>query len=537
MVLFIGETLCRDRFVIGFSINHQHSSLHDSILSSHPKVSSFHIHYQIPQIIQNKQRQSSRISSSLYSTTSPDKQNGTEQEEEAIKKSRRKRGIPKRIMNIYVNYISRLWKETNTTSRERIANQKAYHAIKQVHHLLQNGEEYVDILNHHDGDSLDDMEHKEDARDDLLSACNTMLDLLGPIGEEETSDGALIESKKNHNNKSVVVKDEKKAPKKKKSRSILFGVSMGAAVAFWVFSGNFLFTTLFTLMTALGQLEYYRMVMRVGIYPARKISVVGACAMFITALVAPELHQICLPLFGTYAMIWFLTMRRKVSTISEIATTFTGMFYLGYIPSFWVRIRGIQATPDQPVTLLRPLVVPLLKTITTFTKNTFPYISRFISSPVTVGSTFIFWTWISIAFSDVGAYFSGRKYGNTKLGSIFPVAGAASPNKTVEGYLGGTIYGAAFATLGAWIMQWPYWYLTGPIHGVMLAFLGLVGDLTASMLKRDSGLKDFGDLLPEHGGIMDRVDSFIFTAPYSWLVLQFIIPALRARSRMPLPVP
>ena len=158
----------------------------------------------------------------------------------------------------------------------------AYHAIKQVHHLLQNGEEYVDILNHHDGDSLDDMEHKEDARDDLLSACNTMLDLLGPIGEEETSDGALIESKKNHNNKSVVVKDEKKAPKKKKRRSILFGASMGAAVAFWVFSGNFLFTTLFTLMTALGQLEYYRMVMRVGIYPARKISVVGACAMFIT---------------------------------------------------------------------------------------------------------------------------------------------------------------------------------------------------------------------------------------------------------------
>lgn len=86
-------------------------------------------------------------------------------------------------------------------------------------------------------------------------------------------------------------------------------------------------------------------------------------------------------------------------------------------------------------------------------------------------------------------------------------------------------------------MQWPYWYLTGPLHGISLAFLGLVGDLTASMLKRDSGLKDFGDLLPEHGGIMDRVDSFIFTAPYSWIVCQFIIPALRARSRLAIPVP
>lgn len=191
-------------------------------------------------------------------------------------------------------------------------------------------------------------------------------------------------------------------------------------------------------------------------------------------------------------MIWFLTMRRKVSTIPEIATTFTGMFYLGYIPSFWVRIRLIQGNSDQPVTLLRPILAPLLDSINSYAKSTFPYFSRFITSPITAGSVFIFWTWISIAFSDVGAYFTGRKYGKHKLGSIFPAAGAASPNKTVEGYLGGTLFCAAFATAGSIVMQWPYWYLTGPIHGITLAFLGLLGDLTASMLKRDSGMKDFG---------------------------------------------
>lgn len=181
-----------------------------------------------------------------------------------------------------------------------------------------------------------------------------------------------------------------------------------------------------------------------------------------------------------------------MSTISEIATTFTGMFYLGYIPSFWVKLRMITSQPGEPATLIRPLVAPLLELVNNFAKSTFPHLCKFIHSPVTAGSVFIFWTWISIAFSDVGAYFMGRKYGKTKLGAILPAAGAASPNKTIEGFFGGTLFSAAFATTGAWIMQWPYWYLTGPVHGIMLGFLGLVGDLTASMLKRDSGLKDFG---------------------------------------------
>jgi CDP-diglyceride synthetase len=211
-----------------------------------------------------------------------------------------------------------------------------------------------------------------------------------------------------------------------------------------------------------------------------------------------------------------------------------GMFYLGYIPSFWVRIRTFGGELEP--TSIAPLVAPMLNWFGQTAEKLPSFIPKSIHLPITTGSIFIFWSWLCIAFSDVGAYFVGRKFGRTKLGQISPAAGATSPNKTVEGVIGGCVVSGALGMLGAWVMKWPRWYLTGAVHGVMLAMLGLIGDLTASMLKRDAGLKDFGDLLPEHGGIMDRVDSFIFTAPYSWIVIQYVIPFLKAGAKTKLPV-
>lgn len=446
---------------------------------------------------------------------------------------RKKKITPQVVAQLYVTYATKLWRQTNHEEREKLAAQKALSAVKRVKNLME-GEEYVDLSLSKEGESSYEVNDRIKARDQLLLACNNMLEHMeitrgyhkkwSPEKDSKLSSDNKVASRSSKDGTSST-NDTKRNPlkKKKKSRSILFGAIMGAMVSCWVFSGNIMFTVLFTLMTVLGQLEYYRMVMKAGIYPARRISILGACAMFVTALFAPNLHQTCLPIFATYAMIWFLTMRRTVTTIPEIATTFTGMFYLGYIPSFWVRIRliGTQVFEARGTTRLGPFLSPILDPTLNYLN------SKGINSPITKGAVFIFWTWISIAFADVGAYFAGRRFGKTKLGELAPAAGAASPNKTFEGYIGGSILSASFACLGAWIMRWPYWYLTGPLHGVMLAFLGLVGDLTASMLKRDSGIKDFGDILPEHGGIMDRVDSFIFTAPYSWLIISCVIPSLR----------
>eukprot|EP00536_Pseudo-nitzschia_multiseries_P008469 jgi/Psemu1/198140/e_gw1.215.24.1 len=307
---------------------------------------------------------------------------------------------------------------------------------------------------------------------------------------------------------------------------------MGAAVAAWVFSGDYIFTGLFCLITILGQLEYYRMVMQTGVFAARRISVIGATSMFLTALFAPDLHQLCLPMFGLWAMIWNLTARRKIATIPEIATTFTGMFYLGYVPSFWVRIRTMGSTMMEP-TRLFPVTAAMRSYL--FEKFGFLVPKTLVHLPITSGAVFIFWSWISLAFSDVGAYFVGRKFGKTKLGELSPAAGKTSPNKSVEGVIGGCIASSMFSIAGAWAQKWPAFVLTGAIHGTILALLGLIGDLTASMLKRDADLKDFGNLIPEHGGIMDRVDSFVWTAPYSFLVCAYIIPALKAAAKVPVP--
>lgn len=442
-----------------------------------------------------------------------------------------KASLGERAVTLYVGYAKKLWRETSADQRKRLARENAIASIEKVNHLVDGvglGGAFWDM-----NDEKDDEETKM-AKRQMGEACERMLAVLKREKETILESGQSLSKDRplrSNGSSALEVKPSNQegsedAPTKKKSRSVVFGAIMGALVACWVFSGNFVFTALFTLMTVLGQLEYYRMVMKAGIYPARRISVLGACAMFVTALFAPTLHQVCLPVFATWAMVWFLTMRRSVSTISEIATTFTGMFYLGYVPSFWVRTRLIGGNREP--TRLAPLVAPMLRYIGHTASSLPKWMPKAIHLPITSGAIFIFWAWLCIAFSDVGAYFAGRRFGKTKLSVISPAAGATSPNKTVEGVIGGCTISAVLATLGAWVQKWPYWYVIGPLHGVMLALLGLVGDLTASMLKRDAGIKDFGDLIPEHGGIMDRVDSFIFSAPYGYLFLSHFLPTLRA---------
>lgn len=108
--------------------------------------------------------------------------------------------------------------------------------------------------------------------------------------------------------------------------------------------------------------------------------------------------------------------------------------------------------------------------------------------------------------NDVAQYIAGRLFGRRRI------APRLSPNKTVEGFLGGIVVTVALAGLLGPLLT-PLSLPLSLALGLLLAVAGFMGDLTMSAIKRDLGLKDTGSAIPGHGGVLDRLDSLIFTAP------------------------
>lgn len=125
------------------------------------------------------------------------------------------------------------------------------------------------------------------------------------------------------------------------------------------------------------------------------------------------------------------------------------------------------------------------------------------------------WLILLTAFgTDIFAYFSGHLFGKHKL------CPQISPKKTIEGSIGGTIGSVALCTAFSLIFT-PELLTHAVIIGILGGIISQFGDLTASIFKRKLGIKDYGNLIPGHGGILDRFDSVLFTAPmvYYYIVL------------------
>ncbi len=147
---------------------------------------------------------------------------------------------------------------------------------------------------------------------------------------------------------------------------------------------------------------------------------------------------------------------------------------------------------------------------------------------------YAFWVVLSLGvpwFADSGAYFSGVLLGKHKL------CPAISPKKTVEGAVGGIIcgvlstfliayvfcliYGADMSVGGGGTVRYGFEILPLIIIGVVNSVLSIFGDLTFSVIKRTCGIKDYGSIMPGHGGLLDRFDSVLFCSPLVYFISQY----------------
>jgi phosphatidate cytidylyltransferase len=130
---------------------------------------------------------------------------------------------------------------------------------------------------------------------------------------------------------------------------------------------------------------------------------------------------------------------------------------------------------------------------------------------------------ICASITDVGAYFVGVLFGKHR--GVTKV----SPNKSLEGYIGGIVVGCLVLMLYAVVLgRFAGVSVSMPImalYGIVGSAVTELGDLSFSLIKRQEGVKDYGDLLPGHGGMMDRFDSTVFAAP-AIMVLVWLLPAI-----------
>ncbi|MDF5712446.1 MAG: phosphatidate cytidylyltransferase [Rhizonema sp. NSF051] len=268
--------------------------------------------------------------------------------------------------------------------------------------------------------------------------------------------------------------------------------------------GGWPFTLLFAVIIFLGQNEYFNLVRTKGMAPAAKTTMFVSQVLLVICTIDGSLADAVMPVAGTF-ICFYLLFQPKMATIADIAASILGLFYTGYLPSYWVRMRAINNFASGGYGLHD------WANIFQSEKRDFTLLSQ--------GLTATLLTFLCIWAADIGAYIIGKFFGKTPLTDI-------SPKKTVEGAIFGIVASVVVAVVGTYYLNWPRTPFTGIALGLLIGIASILGDLTESMLKRDAGVKDSGQLIPGHGGILDRTDSYIFTAPLVYYFVTLLLPLL-----------
>ncbi|MCY3786152.1 MAG: phosphatidate cytidylyltransferase [bacterium] len=246
-----------------------------------------------------------------------------------------------------------------------------------------------------------------------------------------------------------------------------------AVVCFWL--SSVLTLVLLCVLTVLAAGEFFSAMRVVGYQPATLVGLVAAVGLPVAVYWrGAEAYPLGIGLVIMAALCWHLVGVTSERPVPNVAVTLFGVGYVVVLGSFG----ALMLTYDKGTGLLFGAVVG------------------------------------TVAY-DVGAWAVGRMFGRTRLS-------AASPNKTVEGLIGGAVLAvvASAVVLGVGRID-PWGDNPGSVShalvlGIVVAVAATLGDLSESMIKRDLGIKDMGNLLPGHGGVLDRFDGLLFAMPVTW---------------------
>ncbi|HEY9714417.1 MAG TPA: phosphatidate cytidylyltransferase, partial [Chroococcales cyanobacterium] len=285
-------------------------------------------------------------------------------------------------------------------------------------------------------------------------------------------------------------------------KRVLFGWALFLIAVLSIMVGGLLLALTLGGACLVGGNEFLAMAHAKGMRPSVKIVRTMIISFFVVAALPaiPGLnvndnfsvqHFPILLTIGICASFFRLLFRHEEphASIADIATTILGFIYVGFLPSHLVLLRNL--CPEGMEHTVNPLQQPGLAYVW--------------------ASLFIVWA------TDVFAYYVGKKFGKRLL---YP---QISPNKTLEGAVAGLLASIFWATVVVYVadhylfachpFKFKLWH--APLMGAAVSVAAQLGDLCESLLKRDAGMKDSSNVIPGHGGFLDRGDSLLFGSPVS----------------------
>jgi len=241
---------------------------------------------------------------------------------------------------------------------------------------------------------------------------------------------------------------------------------------------NWMFNIVITLFTVVGLYEFFTMLEKKGIKIYKYFGIGMGVIIPLSVLSRFEPTKKWELLFIVLMLLFLIMMqfkrRENSGVIVDISTTLFGILYVSWFLSFLIKIKYL------------PEGIGLLSAVLLITK-----------------------------LGDIGAYLIGTRFGKN------PLIPRISPNKSVEGSLGGLLFSVLGALIAKPFVNFSYPHLL--FIGILLGIIGQFGDLSESLIKRDCQVKDSGNILPGMGGILDQLDSLLFTAPVFYFYLSIIL--------------